>query len=376
MTFNYVTGSLDILTDVMSKTPIMTMSFDIILTFEVISIPILLISRVRINFQRKLAVVSILTLSSAMVAVSVIRLIPPPTGKVVDTGKHSVHITLNYHTLTRRSVWYIYWISFEAAIAIIMVSITGFRGIFGSSGSTRGSSSERTMPFTSIAKKITTATSRMGRFFTWSTNSSASRSHVTDEAGNSVNRKEFGSVTTSQVPSQRKRRRSFFFQWTTRAGETTWDTVDSHDEITSITALRSNPHGQPKIVEPPRSTDTTGVSMLSTTMSGLSTTNPVVSPLASGVSMGRSHRASHRDLDMQTIGLPVPGHYDAIQAPKPAAAKPTGFGSWATAAVQAAQAEYEDRARMWHQNGVLSPASPTSPTSTEHRDTEKLGYAL
>lgn len=87
--FNIITGSLDIFTDVLSKTSSALKSITS-LPVAVISIPILLISRLQINPRRKLAIISILCLSSAMIAVSFIRLFPPPE-KVIDTGKKRLH---------------------------------------------------------------------------------------------------------------------------------------------------------------------------------------------------------------------------------------------------------------------------------------------
>lgn len=240
-------------------------------------------------------------------------------------------------------VWYVYWISFEAAIAIIMVSITGFRGIFGSSDSTRGSSGRRMPSY--FAEKLSSVSSRMGHFFIWSSESSASATQISDASSDSVNRKE-------KKNAKEIHHSGFFFRWATHTVDDNSERANSDaDEITSVTQLRPVSRSASRDVE--RSVDTTGISMQSK-MSTLSTRNYDVSPLSSGVGIGGARKSSCSDIDERTIELPITRH-SPTASELAAPPSPNGLGSWAVAARKAAQADYEDRARAWGRSGQLSP---------------------
>jgi hypothetical protein len=78
------------------------------------SIPIILISKVRIHLARKLVLLCILCLSTVMVLIAVIRIaFAELPGGITDT------------------VWLLFWTSVEGAVAIIMVSVTAIRSLFG-----------------------------------------------------------------------------------------------------------------------------------------------------------------------------------------------------------------------------------------------------
>ena len=92
------------------------------LTSPVISIPIILISKVQITLLRKFTIMGILSLSGVMIVLEVIRL---------------VHGGMKYSQTD--TVWVVFWCSLEASVAIIMVSLTTFRSIYGLSHPGRGS---------------------------------------------------------------------------------------------------------------------------------------------------------------------------------------------------------------------------------------------
>ncbi len=81
----------------------------------VISIPVLLLWNVRISVRRKLALGGILCLSICTLVLSIIRLAGADGGAnahVIDTA------------------WVLFWYDIEAAVAIIVVSVTAFRALF------------------------------------------------------------------------------------------------------------------------------------------------------------------------------------------------------------------------------------------------------
>lgn len=79
----------------------------------VISIPVLLLWNVRIELRRKLALGGILCLSICTIVISIIRLAGGGTSNgAIDTA------------------WVLFWYDLEAAIAIIIVSVTAFRALF------------------------------------------------------------------------------------------------------------------------------------------------------------------------------------------------------------------------------------------------------
>ena len=104
-----VTSALDVFTDVL-----------------IISVPVALLWRVRLSLRRKLTLGSMLCLSVAMIFMTIIRtsLAPLPNG-IIDTS------------------WLFFWQGMEAATAIIVLSLSAFRGLFGREGSR---SSKRSKP--------------------------------------------------------------------------------------------------------------------------------------------------------------------------------------------------------------------------------------
>ena len=80
---------------------------------SVISIPVLLLWNVQISVRRKLALGGILCLSICTITVSIIRL----AGGGADNGQID-------------TAWVLFWYDTEAAIAIIVVSVTAFRALF------------------------------------------------------------------------------------------------------------------------------------------------------------------------------------------------------------------------------------------------------
>lgn len=235
-----------------------------------------------------------------------------------------------------------------------MVSITGFRGIFGVV-SQRGSSGRRTPSY--FAKKLATVSSRMGRFFIW--NSHASQTEIT-EMTEATERS--GSIQRKHSPHSR----GFFFKWTTRA-DSTLDSIIDIDRITSITALHSHPVAintpQPPKPAKKRSIDRpieiSGISIPSASLSPLSTQNPTVSPLSSyvGTAASRGH-----DRDSYNVPLAYsyfPGHHSSSpargtrlvsDAASPSTAHRPIFGG-----PSMAQVSWEHRAREWSRSGQLSP---------------------
>lgn len=96
-----VSTVLDILTDVM-----------------LISIPTILLWRVKIALRKKLALASVLCLSIFLIIISIIKVAAAHTiGTQVD------------------ATWVIFWLQAEAAVAVIAVSITMFRSLFLADGS-------------------------------------------------------------------------------------------------------------------------------------------------------------------------------------------------------------------------------------------------
>jgi len=92
-----------------------TTALDIATDLLVIAIPLTLLYPVRLPLDRKLALGSMLCLSFFMMIIAIIRtaLAPLPDNQVIDTS------------------WLIFWEGIEATTAIIMVSLTAFRSLFG-----------------------------------------------------------------------------------------------------------------------------------------------------------------------------------------------------------------------------------------------------
>ena len=107
--------TLDIFTDVFRKSWHLRLAkCAVILTSElVISVPIILLWNVQIGIRRKLALGGILSLSICTIIISIIRL----AGGDANNGELD-------------QSWVIFWYDIEAAIAIIIVSVSAFRALF------------------------------------------------------------------------------------------------------------------------------------------------------------------------------------------------------------------------------------------------------
>lgn len=112
----------------------------------VISIPIILISRVQIDFKRKIVIGTILSLSAAMIATALIRLFPP-----------------TMHILSIDGPWYFFWEAVESSLAVLMVSITSFKSIYGASNNQSSNSSRPSI--TPLSKVKDSINSRMSKIF-------------------------------------------------------------------------------------------------------------------------------------------------------------------------------------------------------------------
>ena len=239
-----------------------------------------------------------------------------------------------------------------------MVSVTGFRSIFSSSNSTRGSSSRRSSrrPPTKLAKKFTGLSSRMGRFFVWNTIDSSNTNQLPDGSEASTNGKSRARYNTKNMKDTHKTGRSFFFQWSTHAGATTNNNTQhgGSDEIYSIPPLNSDSSShRPLKAAKHRPIDISGVSTLSSATSPLSTKRSAVSPLSSMAGTQSSHYA--RDMRVNDWGASRQSR--TIASPKPAVTRSLDNLGFATR--RAAQEEYETRAMTWSRDGRLSP--PPTP---------------
>ena len=85
-----------------------------------LSIPLSLLWIARIDFRRKLILAAMLCLSVFMIIIAIVRVTASELpGGVADTS------------------WLFFWQTMEAAIAVIMVALTGFRSLFYAEPSTR-----------------------------------------------------------------------------------------------------------------------------------------------------------------------------------------------------------------------------------------------
>ena len=107
--------TLDILTDVVRKSwHLRSAELALMLTSgPVISVPVILLWNVQISIRRKLALGGILCLSICTIIISIIRL----------AGGGAINGQLEQS-------WVLFWYDIEAAIAIIIVSVTAFRALF------------------------------------------------------------------------------------------------------------------------------------------------------------------------------------------------------------------------------------------------------
>ncbi len=105
---------LDIFSDVFSrfsKFDQVTSSF--LTTLPVITIPVALLWRVRLDVRRKMALGTTLCLSIFTIVTAIVRL----------SGGNSAGGQID-------SSWVIFWLQIEAAVAVVVVSITTFRALF------------------------------------------------------------------------------------------------------------------------------------------------------------------------------------------------------------------------------------------------------
>ena len=105
--------TLDIFTDALRRSHSSQSAFPYILKAAVISIPMILLWNVKINIRRKLVLWGILCLSIFTAITAIIRI----AGGNISHGQVD-------------SAWAIFWLQAEAAVAIIVVSITAFRALF------------------------------------------------------------------------------------------------------------------------------------------------------------------------------------------------------------------------------------------------------
>ncbi|KAK3171317.1 hypothetical protein OEA41_003401 [Lepraria neglecta] len=90
-----------------------TAILDIVTDAFLISIPVILLWKVRINMRRKLALWAILCLSIFTMITAIVRI----------AGGNTSHGQVD-------SAWVIFWLQAEAAVAVIVVSVTAFRALF------------------------------------------------------------------------------------------------------------------------------------------------------------------------------------------------------------------------------------------------------
>ena len=114
---------------------------DIITDMLVLSIPIALLWKVRIDLRRKMALLTVLCLSVFMIIISIVRIA-------------FVHIQLPNGRGAPDTPWLFFWQNIEAATAIIMVSVTAFRSMLGQAKTTKPSGGS------SAAKKYISIRSR------------------------------------------------------------------------------------------------------------------------------------------------------------------------------------------------------------------------
>lgn len=97
---------------------IVSTATDVATDLLVISIPIWLLSSVKLELKRKLALGTVLCLSIFMVIIAVIRY-------TLDS------IPLKNGTTIPDTIWLFFWQSIESCVSIIMVSLTAFRSLYG-----------------------------------------------------------------------------------------------------------------------------------------------------------------------------------------------------------------------------------------------------
>lgn len=107
------TAILDIVSDALRRFHTSQSALPYMLTAAVISIPVILLWKVKINIRRKLALWGILCLSIFTAITALIKV----AGGNIGHGQVD-------------SAWAIFWLQAEAAVAIIVVSVSAFRALF------------------------------------------------------------------------------------------------------------------------------------------------------------------------------------------------------------------------------------------------------
>lgn len=94
-----------------------TITLDIVTDVLIISLPVALLWKVKIDLQKKLTLIGIFSLSIVMIVIALIRVaLAPLTPTVIDTP-------------------FLFFLQIlEAGIALLMVSVSAFRGLFGQAG--------------------------------------------------------------------------------------------------------------------------------------------------------------------------------------------------------------------------------------------------
>lgn len=125
---------LDVLTDIMSKLVFDSRSLRMaLISFVVVSIPILLLRRAKMRLQQKVALGSFTCLSLVMVIMAIIR-----ASKMNSKGGEIV--------------WMIFWQWMEAVVAVLMASITTFRAFLVGQGSLRLNDRQPQAPHSWVAR--------------------------------------------------------------------------------------------------------------------------------------------------------------------------------------------------------------------------------
>lgn len=107
------TATLDIVSDAFRKSHLPQSTLSCILNVAVISIPVILLWNVKITLRRKLALWGILCVSMFTAITAIVKV----AGGNISHGQVD-------------SAWAIFWLQTEAAVAIIVVSVTSFRALF------------------------------------------------------------------------------------------------------------------------------------------------------------------------------------------------------------------------------------------------------
>ncbi|KAL8719419.1 MAG: hypothetical protein Q9225_003584 [Loekoesia sp. 1 TL-2023] len=110
---------------------------DIFTDVLLITIPVTLLWRVRISLRRKLVLGTILSLSIFTMIVSIVRI----AGGNLPNGLVD-------------SIWVNFWLQVEAAVAVMIVSITAYRSLFFSDKSSNGKSPRHYTSNSTLRKRL------------------------------------------------------------------------------------------------------------------------------------------------------------------------------------------------------------------------------